>query len=678
MVDQRQAIVNEIYATEESYITKMHVCLEVYKPKLQANLSLIKQEDIDTLFEHYDEILQINEKFYSTLKSYKENGTLDKKIGTTFKMFTPFFKVYFLYISHYNSTVEILATHDKNEKFFKLIQDISKTTENLDLRSYLIMPVQRLPRYKLLLQELLKNTENTHEDYMNIKSAFEMIQNVAKEVNDRTKETEKKSAVYKVSRLIEGLDDLDLNDVPRELVKEGMLVKVCRSGNKNRFFYLFTDVMIYGVGNQHITVSEWFYNRHVVLEDDIRYQNAFSIKNDVKSFTVICDSTEEKKKWVDAINRCSNEQRKLFAGEQIITKSVYKKNECKTCVLCGGIFSMGNRKRHCAMCSKCVCANCSKGKIPLPPKNDIERVCDACFFKVTGQRMCNEIKGDEKKMDITVIGNLEFSTQNEKKTKRRKRQKSVDEQLGIKTKGRKRMDSKIEELLVSPRPIQQNNVFFDFVGESSEEKLTEQIEQGTTKSEKEVLTPNPTPTFVTPKISTTQTPKPFVQQFEIQIVTAQPLQEVKTEVNYPTKTPSPAVTMKTKDLYALIQNEIGNDANISPRSTPQQTLPSAQPQNVYDFTRKDDLVVSPLFKMSPLPPNVVHPTDQRKVKVCVNKEDRLSLIKGAPKQNVCPVDDKSSECTVFMQRKRMFENRIQVASEECKRDFCLRRSLSKL
>ena len=34
---------------------------------------------------------------------------------------------------------------------------------NLDLMGYLITPVQRLPRYKLLLEDLLRNTPEDHD-----------------------------------------------------------------------------------------------------------------------------------------------------------------------------------------------------------------------------------------------------------------------------------------------------------------------------------------------------------------------------------------------------------------------------------------------------------------------------------------------------------------------------------
>jgi hypothetical protein len=48
-------------------------------------------------------------------------------------------------------------------------QDLEKSNgvklENKDIFAYLIMPVQRIPRYQLLLRDLLKHTEKDHNDY---------------------------------------------------------------------------------------------------------------------------------------------------------------------------------------------------------------------------------------------------------------------------------------------------------------------------------------------------------------------------------------------------------------------------------------------------------------------------------------------------------------------------------
>lgn len=41
--------------------------------------------------------------------------------------------------------------------------------------SFLVEPVQRIPRYRLLLEELLKCTAETHSDYQNIVEALTLV-----------------------------------------------------------------------------------------------------------------------------------------------------------------------------------------------------------------------------------------------------------------------------------------------------------------------------------------------------------------------------------------------------------------------------------------------------------------------------------------------------------------------
>lgn len=45
------------------------------------------------------------------------------------------------------------------------------------------MPVQRIPRYSLLLQDLLNHTWRDHPDYTNIEKALEATKKVATHVN---------------------------------------------------------------------------------------------------------------------------------------------------------------------------------------------------------------------------------------------------------------------------------------------------------------------------------------------------------------------------------------------------------------------------------------------------------------------------------------------------------------
>ena len=45
-----------------------------------------------------------------------------------------------------------------------------------------------MPRYNLLLKELLKKTEKTHPDYKNIDKAMKKIDNIVKSIDVKIKE----------------------------------------------------------------------------------------------------------------------------------------------------------------------------------------------------------------------------------------------------------------------------------------------------------------------------------------------------------------------------------------------------------------------------------------------------------------------------------------------------------
>jgi hypothetical protein len=55
----------------------------------------------------------------------------------------------------------------------------------LDIYSYLVKPIQRLPKYVLLLKELIKYTEEYDSDYFAIKQALSLFEKVNNENNTK-------------------------------------------------------------------------------------------------------------------------------------------------------------------------------------------------------------------------------------------------------------------------------------------------------------------------------------------------------------------------------------------------------------------------------------------------------------------------------------------------------------
>ena len=87
------------------------------------------------------------------------------------------------------------------------------------------MPVQRIPRYKLLLEDLLKKTVETHPDYLNLKKAYQVIENVATFVNETIRQHEMFINMLDIQKSLTGFDEVLL--VPgRTFIKRGIVKKV--------------------------------------------------------------------------------------------------------------------------------------------------------------------------------------------------------------------------------------------------------------------------------------------------------------------------------------------------------------------------------------------------------------------------------------------------------------------
>ena len=51
-----------------------------------------------------------------------------------------------------------------------------------------------------------------------------------------------------------------------------------------------------------------------------------------------------------------------------------------SCMLCGGSFTLVERRHHCRQCGKLVCWSCSENNYLLSNlEDDDQRVCDPCF-----------------------------------------------------------------------------------------------------------------------------------------------------------------------------------------------------------------------------------------------------------------------------------------------------------
>lgn len=94
-------------------------------------------------------------------KKMYEGWNTQTRIGPIFKKIIPFLKMYTSYSNTYSAASELCSRlMNNNQKFRTEVTNISQNSDTkLKLPDYLIMPIQRIPRYCLLINDLQRHTD---------------------------------------------------------------------------------------------------------------------------------------------------------------------------------------------------------------------------------------------------------------------------------------------------------------------------------------------------------------------------------------------------------------------------------------------------------------------------------------------------------------------------------------
>jgi hypothetical protein len=115
-------------------------------------------------------------------------------------------KAYPAFVNFFEDTKETISKCEaKSPKFHAFLKKCESQPEcgRQTLQQLLINPVQRLPRYSLLLKELLNKTEDQNPDKEDLKAAIEKIAEVLTHINEDKRKTEDRVAMFEIVNDIE-------------------------------------------------------------------------------------------------------------------------------------------------------------------------------------------------------------------------------------------------------------------------------------------------------------------------------------------------------------------------------------------------------------------------------------------------------------------------------------------
>ncbi|KAL6069310.1 guanine nucleotide exchange factor 9 [Balamuthia mandrillaris] len=322
---KRTNIAMEIVATEEKYVENLSwLCKDYYEALeklMKEGHSALNPEVLKAVFCNSLTILNLNQGLLADLqairKTWSDETTL---LGQAFRKWIPFMKMYKEYGNNFDRANEMCNKLREHGQIVAVLDATKNRCQQLTLDALLITPIQRLPRYNLLLtvshslssfyssfltpplvQDLLRNTPESHPDYQNIKAALEEMSAVADSINESIKEAEQSRKFGHLAQRGAGFGVL--LEAHRRLVMEAKFATKQGVKSKTIQLHLFNDVLVPAriTRNEANPVIVIPLNLTWLAEDEDPASTSFTVISPDQPFTFFAESVVEKNKWRAAI-----------------------------------------------------------------------------------------------------------------------------------------------------------------------------------------------------------------------------------------------------------------------------------------------------------------------------------------------------------------------------------------
>uniref|UniRef100_A0A3Q3RHP8 DH domain-containing protein n=1 Tax=Mastacembelus armatus TaxID=205130 RepID=A0A3Q3RHP8_9TELE len=298
----------EVVTSEASYCRSLDIVVERFVKSKQLG-ALLTTKDRNWLFSRLADVRAVSHSFLSKLEEQLESDTLH-------------FTVCDIIIQHYQRFkmvyVPYLTNHQTSFCIFSVIVEkleSSPVCQRLPLRSFLVLPFQRITRIKLLVQNIVKRTTpGTAEATQAIKT-LKLLEKLIQESNDSISQMKNIESLVSLSAKVDfECRTLPLISQSRRLVREGPVIELMdfslKDTERNIYLHLFNDYLLLSLQKEggKFTVID-----HSPVSD-VRAENCrvklYSLQNNLfrlhtshKSLLLRTDTQSDKLRWISALSQ---------------------------------------------------------------------------------------------------------------------------------------------------------------------------------------------------------------------------------------------------------------------------------------------------------------------------------------------------------------------------------------
>ncbi|XP_044533966.1 rho guanine nucleotide exchange factor 5 [Gracilinanus agilis] len=196
----------ELIMSEASYLRSLHVAVDHFQlsPQLRATLS---NQEHQWLFSRLQDVRDVSTTFLSDLEENFEHDIFTFHVCDVVLTHAPAFRrVYLPYVT--NQTYQertFQSLLNSNNNFREVLEKLESDPicQRLSLKSFLILPFQRITRLKLLLQNILKRTQPDSPEEAEATEAHHVLEELIRDCNNNVQRMRRTEELIYLSQKIE-------------------------------------------------------------------------------------------------------------------------------------------------------------------------------------------------------------------------------------------------------------------------------------------------------------------------------------------------------------------------------------------------------------------------------------------------------------------------------------------
>ncbi|XP_072001396.1 FYVE, RhoGEF and PH domain-containing protein 4 isoform X3 [Engystomops pustulosus] len=433
-------IANELLQTERAYVSRLEL-LQTFNKALEneAKKGSFPPDVTYKIFSNISSIHSFHSSFLlPDLESRMNEWSISPRIGDILQKLAPFLKMYAEYVKNFDNAMETVKTWmDRSAQFKHVVQEIQREGKcgSLTLQHHMLEPVQRIPRYEMLLKDYLRKLPQDSLDRKDAEKSLEIISTAASHSNTAIRKMENLKKLLMVYEMLG--EEEDIVHPSNEFIKEGQILKLAarNTSAQERHLFLFNNMLLYCVPKFSLVGAKYSLRTKIGLDgmkvvetQNEDYPHTFQISGKERTLELQASSEQIKKEWIKALETAISEfqqrnetfiiaqAKKTEEASQEVSSAELglraprwiRDNEVTMCMKCKEQFNALTRRRHhCRACGYVVCWKCSDYKAELKyDGNKSNKVCKDCYNILIGS---NNSEEKEKRRGILEIESAEVS-----------------------------------------------------------------------------------------------------------------------------------------------------------------------------------------------------------------------------------------------------------------------------